>query len=569
MTELILNGTSIVLPQGFSYQFVEENSILTKNGEYSFDIEISLLNAINGKFFNHINRFNASKDKSLTSAVLIVDNNVRLNGTGKIISINNDTVKIQILSGNSELNYICDDKLMLSSINFGSVADPITLEVAVASIMTTWPNMNFVCARNTIANEPYNFIVRKSDVEVPTIRIWEEELFCKYNIQPYLMYYFNKIIDSLGYSIIENILAADDFFNRLIIFSGKVSLNYNDLLPDWTVIKFLEQIEKLANVVYIINKHDKTIRIVRSHTHYNTAISHNVYHGDIMDMYDCEADVNDYGTLNYEKVKYNLDSIEYYKYQSLSDDAMKTATIENYANFASLLSAYSTNTLRHEAYQTLKIFKVLNTGNYYIMRDMDTGINFYFKRINLLKEINEGKEADAYVEFDIIPVEIRNYVGSVNEVAENETVITDLNTVILNDLSTTDKNDLIYVGHNLGIEEIGPDYNTGYLDYYQISTTDCYKLLGNEENEALISNVNKRFSLGFNGIYGTKARYYNDNLTIDNLHKWSVYFKWKNEYDVRNYFVFLGRKYYCEKIEVEGDLIQTGGYVTGTFYSVY
>ena len=107
MTELIIDGIQAVLPQSFSIQVKRENPLITKNGEYTYDVTLDLSNPTNAALFGHLNRLNSITDvKTRRSAVLIADNRVYCDGTEVITGWTEDTVSIQIASGNSELNSI-------------------------------------------------------------------------------------------------------------------------------------------------------------------------------------------------------------------------------------------------------------------------------------------------------------------------------------------------------------------------------------------------------------------------------------------------------------------------------
>ena len=47
MTELYIDGTSVVLPADLSTSVKRENPFFTKNGEYTYDITLQLSNSIN------------------------------------------------------------------------------------------------------------------------------------------------------------------------------------------------------------------------------------------------------------------------------------------------------------------------------------------------------------------------------------------------------------------------------------------------------------------------------------------------------------------------------------------
>lgn len=55
MTELYIDGTSVVLPADFSTSVKRENPFFTKNGEYTYDITLQLSNSINADLYEHLN----------------------------------------------------------------------------------------------------------------------------------------------------------------------------------------------------------------------------------------------------------------------------------------------------------------------------------------------------------------------------------------------------------------------------------------------------------------------------------------------------------------------------------
>lgn len=75
MTELYIDRQLVVLPETFSITIIEENPSFTKNGSYTYDISLSLLDSINAKIYKHLNRLNRKGDiPKNRSAYLVVDN---------------------------------------------------------------------------------------------------------------------------------------------------------------------------------------------------------------------------------------------------------------------------------------------------------------------------------------------------------------------------------------------------------------------------------------------------------------------------------------------------------------
>ena len=62
MTELFIDGVSVVLPAAVEIQVKRENPFFTKNGEYTYDIELALTNAVNARLYNHLHRLNSIKE---------------------------------------------------------------------------------------------------------------------------------------------------------------------------------------------------------------------------------------------------------------------------------------------------------------------------------------------------------------------------------------------------------------------------------------------------------------------------------------------------------------------------
>lgn len=160
MTELIIDGTHAVLPQDFSASVKRENPLFTKNGEYTYDITLQLSNPTNASLYEHLNRLTSVTEvRSERSAVLIADNRVYCNGTEVITAWTDDTVSIQIASGNSELNYVIGGDLMISFLDMKeTVPDLLT---ARTYIEKHYPEVDYNLAPVSGDNADYNQYFRR------------------------------------------------------------------------------------------------------------------------------------------------------------------------------------------------------------------------------------------------------------------------------------------------------------------------------------------------------------------------------------------------------------------------
>lgn len=71
MTELYIDGTSVVLPADFSTSVKRENPFFTKNGEYTYDITLQLSNSINADLYAHLNRLNSISELNFQTGLFI------------------------------------------------------------------------------------------------------------------------------------------------------------------------------------------------------------------------------------------------------------------------------------------------------------------------------------------------------------------------------------------------------------------------------------------------------------------------------------------------------------------
>ena len=105
MTELYIDEKPVAIPAGTSLTIKQQNPIITKNGTFSLDLALSLKERNNSILYKHIERLQSNATFKSRKALLISDNKIILNGSEAYISNTNEEVKIQLLSGNSELNY--------------------------------------------------------------------------------------------------------------------------------------------------------------------------------------------------------------------------------------------------------------------------------------------------------------------------------------------------------------------------------------------------------------------------------------------------------------------------------
>lgn len=321
MTELYIDGTSVVLPQDFSAQVKRENPFFTKNGEYTYDITLQLSNATNAALYKHLNRLNSvSEVKTKRRAVLIADNRVYCNGTEIVTGWTDDTVTIQIASGNSELNYVIGGNLAISELTGMKETDPT--ENPMDYIKRTYPEVDY-CLAPVIdggVEEIGNNWSISAEASEPTM---DGFLSSPQYAQPYLLAYIENLLGALGYTLTFNQLANTQF-KYLYICQVAHSSKWCEMLPGWTVLEFLEQVEKLFEAVFVIDNRKLTAALYLKNSFYTGCQT--VHVKQVSDIYEVDVeDEPDDEDMSDSNVSYKLDDTDFWNWGCLSETVKKAA----------------------------------------------------------------------------------------------------------------------------------------------------------------------------------------------------------------------------------------------------
>jgi len=442
MTELIINGVRAVLPDNLKFTLFEENPLITQRGEFSLDIELSLLNSTNAKIFKHLDRLNSIDTFNEATANLIVDNEQK---NGKIIDIQSTdkVVKFQFLAGNSEVNYISSDK-KIWDLNWGTET-AIDYARALKSIGYSGYGKyrppheefyynNFVCTPvQTVDKNGGNIILNKYTVSQQTTNNpFEINGIENIVMQPYLMYYINKLPELLGYTLNSNILDNDVRAKKIYLTNTVQSLEYHYALPDMTISEFIDEISNLFNIEFKVNSALKTIDIIRVSSSIQNATVSNLEN--VLSSFDrTNEEKNLVSKLAFNKLSYDVGSTDYYNYQKFNDEIMNKMEIQDFPDFISLYNYLDQNNFDIDIF---KIYRDLETHNEWIGLDninYHPKINFYtypitedgnfdyfkmFQNVNKLASyINENGDKELILK--IVPAEILKQSITVNYVYNN------------------------------------------------------------------------------------------------------------------------------------------------------
>lgn len=348
MIRFFVKDKELCLGSDFSFTMIDENPEIMSSGEFSLDITISLAYKDNVIAFEWLNRLNNTAVIQKADALLVIDNTKRY-GTIIIDDNTDQEVTFQFISGNSELRYNAkaDGRKIWELEGWGAETE-LTFAKALQTIGYSGYGLfdayhgsngyqnNFVCAPVMVSDEIVNNFTISSDTASPPLSI--NGISGKIIMQPYLLYYINKLPEVLEYTLKSNILNEDERAKKMYLLNSVDSLNYADALPDMTVTEFIEAIESFFNVSFIVNSQDKTISIQSLQSNLSTkkiVVTNKIING--FNRKFGEEPKSD--RFDFTSIRYDLPSVNFFKYQKLESRIVDKCKIYEFANFAAIEAA--------------------------------------------------------------------------------------------------------------------------------------------------------------------------------------------------------------------------------------
>ncbi|KAA6330159.1 hypothetical protein EZS27_021111 [termite gut metagenome] len=610
MTELYIDGYPAALPEDFEIDFFAQNPFFTKNGEFTYDIDLSLLSLVNARIYKHIDRLHANSFFTGRRAVLVSNANVIAAGTEIILKVENSTVKIQITSGNSELNYLSGGEKRIRDIDLGEITN-LPTSVAIQSLYSSYPSFDYVCT-------PV-FLVYERDESTTTAqnsKLCNEVNFEVDNItgyepgtqlipQPYLVACMTKVCSALEYTI--ELISLPTKFYKMIVINGYNTRKFNEMLPNWKVNEFISEIEKFCNVIFVVNQLTKTIRIMNVYEFYENPQTVYIPSDQVTDSKEKNFDKDESLYILYKNVKYDLPSRTEYKYTCLSEDLIALCQKIYVATYADLYQIAQPS----QYYNQLIIYVTNDTGLEFVMTSYlnSAGAKRYrFERVNSFKDVI-NKESQEETVLKIIPAEItiKNkyiplpiplpdgyyyyYISAPLPIARNIsstdkeiTAEQGLNEFIVSGIPEEAVSDKIFIAYYDGVQgamhswggkggvpptdyDYYPNYVYPYtitLPYYIFRYDWGYKIdfflckYGDNDDETLSL-------LGEHGMYNAS---YSKNIDVKTDTEFVITFLTNKILDPLAIFVIDNKKFYCKqlhyKIRPQGIVKE----VEGTFYPI-
>ena len=577
MTELYIDGVSVPLPAEFEISVKHENPFFTKNGEYTYDIELSLNIPVVAQLYGFLNRLNKADTVATDrKAVLIADNRVYIDGTEIITGWSDTTVQIQLVSGNSQLNYFVGSDKLISDLEGMPETEPgrIMYEGGRWSPygdnrMYKYPDIRYCTTpvwdstNNEFVN-PWNLSMREyspGKVGFTVNAIQNDPSY--WAPQPYICPFIEELLKAIGYNLTYNAIEDTDW-KMLCILHVQRTHKWNEILPDWSVKEFLEAIETFFNARFVINKKTKDVKLVFNNQYYlNAPVA---YVSRVIDEYKVECDEEDVKRYDKATLQYTESSTTYGKLRCLPDN------VASKRYDADILS------MTPEVYFSIEenrkdnlVFHFSQLGRDVIYKGMKDSQPLY-EAVNQFAPLKRaGSEV---LEMPVSPVElshIENYdsgrgdtlqlffpnIGG--DTKQDVSVDASITELVENSSSGDKSKPKLQVGYFWGSNKVALDIMPAGT--FPVVMIDRY--IHTEYGEALFSDMKDTLMLSY-----MNNELFNNAYDIDYQNPVEFTSYDDNVFDVNSVFVINNKRYICEYIEYKVDERGRAGAWTGKFYPI-
>ena len=564
------------LPAELSFELIRENPLFKRRGDYTYDIDISLKDPHNRAIYEHIDRLNIGAHPKGRKAKLMCSGRTICEGTEVILKKEEDSVKIQILAGDSELNFLtADENLRIREMDFGTIPTP-TVQKAQEVAKQFFPQTNYVFPV-IYKNDTSGFDNEVSAVIDDKPYYDDTELWP----QPFLLYYVEKFVELLGYTMGHNALRSYPKWCRLVLISGYHTLEYAKMLPNWSASEFISHIEQFFNCVFVVNHITKEVDIRELRNWYSSREPVNIETDNVTGKFIREYDAeNEDFQNNYRNVSYALPSGEYWKYASLDEEVQ-----------------------RHCEQLTMRPTEAAALGdvNWKIFTDPDYGFQFvrhreqtdgsssaYSRMVNQFAPYVSDESADS-TELKIIPSEIHLQYVMINQDDPifphygyflcarpqfyEQQDSSDFKNAILNSIQDN-AGDVMQVAFYAGMIGVRVPYGDGTYYWVGMKFPMCfaqrYYLEGGlmQITEQEVSGANT-MTLELNGPHGRAINDYGSALYADTTQKHTIQFKSVDVLNPNELYIIGGRRFICQQLKYTYTHGKQHPVAEGIFYPYY
>ena len=305
---LYLNNSQLYPASGQNIKLTRENPYFTQSESYTLEVTVPMDILENRQFFSNIQRIDASKQPPSYQCRMIVDNRPVLTGTAKVTQVTQSEVKLQLLGGRSEVNFLSENEYI----------DELPLGVSVGFLVTYPEDIQLATSYvNDETNGGYRSIYQFGLIDLAM-----------------------RIIDYYGFTV-EECTVNTTPWNKLYVASARNVIDVSHVLPHWTPREFFEEFCNFFNVTIVTDEMRRTARIVGTPTFFNSTDPIRI---EPADEYSAEMNDEQDGALASDDLTFELSNSAHHDYDSIPEDIRDGAPATEYANYSAAKAAYDAMT---------------------------------------------------------------------------------------------------------------------------------------------------------------------------------------------------------------------------------
>lgn len=304
MIEIYLDGNRVYHDASQQIKFTIENPYITKSGSYTLEVSFPLSIVENRKFFGPIDRVDVAKMPKHYEARMLHENKEFFYGTAILSSVTNENVKLQLLGGNSEINFLQKyestfvDEIDFEHINTSRIANDVGAgtEQSQIGVSRLWTKIESYDSTNGIY---------LNNLSIGDVGDMEFEN----SVSPGFLFTLHAVIEGLGFVVSEDEYLTTPV-TRLYVLSGAVANDdwtiasvLNKTLPHWSFQEFITEVQNLLNATVYFDERNKTAKIIRNDTAIRSECTI-----DVLDEHSEEIDEEkDENTISTKNLKYTVE----------------------------------------------------------------------------------------------------------------------------------------------------------------------------------------------------------------------------------------------------------------------
>lgn len=386
-TILYLNNSQVFPAGNQSIKLTKENPYFTQSGSYTLDVTLPMEILENRTFFANISRMEASKNPARMTCRLLVNNRLLLKGSARVTQVTAKEVKVQLLGGNSELNFISDsDECHIDRLELGQVV------------------------RNYITPSSWEYSVT-TGIRFRQVHVNDETEGAQHvRLQFGLIDVARQIFSTLGFTVTDCSIDREPW-NQIYIATAMYTYDVAHVLPHWTVRTFIDEFCKFFNVSVVINQEQRTVSIRENPAFYSRQ---NAVAIQPVEEYTAEmSEQSEAHALAADNIRFDISDSEHHDYDIIPDNVRENADTVTYASRTAALNAWNaaSDDNRKQRIYACPVGKY--TGWLHDYTDVGgTEEDLHFTQIDVFAPLVRNPDTDNVTELKICPVAI----GEIDEV---------------------------------------------------------------------------------------------------------------------------------------------------------